>query len=855
MVTDSPPPIPESATRSRASPVAPTRRRRAHAAPRPVRPAAVSNLPLEVSSFVGRETDLSRLVDLLTQTRLLTLTGPGGIGKTRLAMRLADRVLRRYVDGVHVVELAPLGESGLVVSAVAARLGVYEQAGVILLDTVIQALRSQQLLLVLDNCEHVVGACANLAHALLRACVGLRVLATSREPLVVEGETVWRVQALTIPQRHEDLSVADLREIDAPRLFIERASAAEPSLELTARSAAAVVEICERLDGIPLAIELAAARVNVLSPEEIAERLEDRLQLLTGGSRTAAPRHQTLRAAMDWSYALLPPQEQLLFDRLSVFSGSWTLGAAEAVCADDELETDSVLELLAQLVRKSLVVVDEQGAGTRYRLLETLRQFGLEHLRASRAESTLRARHCDRFLAIAERSWPTRLVHRELREGLARVEWEEENLRSALAWSQQEPNSAERNLRLVGVMYRYWWRHGNFTEGREWLAAALARGAGTALDAPLQLKLARARALNGAGVLARAQTAYSEAQALFEESLALFTDIGDRWGIANALHNLGHLAFFQNDDDRAVAFEEQSLAQWRSVGDPWGICLPLGILAAIAAQRGDYERARALVEESLALARDRSDTWTIASRLGLLGVLVCEQGEAEHATRLLVESLAPQQAAGERTGYAWTLNLLGWVSRDQGDTALAESRFKDSLALFRQMGNTGGVAGCLDGLAGLLAATDAERATNVLATAHRLHETTRHLWSHEEQTRVLRDRALVAARLGDEAFARAWAAGQALPLELAIELAQTPGHPPVEGARQEEVGDHSPLTRRESDVASLVGHGLTNRQIAEHLVVSERTVATHIGHILEKLDFSSRLQVGLWAAQHGLVTG
>ena len=424
-----------------------------------------NNLPRQLTSFIGREREMAEVRRLLSTTRLLTLTGSGGCGKTRLALQVAADLVEAFAEGVWFVDLAPLSDPALVPQTVAATLRVREEPGRPILITLSEYLQPRHLLLVLDNCEHLVGACAELAQALLRACPHLQILATSREPLRIGGETTWRVPSLSLPDLLRLPLVESLAEYEAVRLFTDRAEVVLPGFLVTDQNALAVAQVCHRLDGIPLAIELAATRVKVLPVHQIAARLDDRFRLLTGGSRTALPRQQTLRAVMDWSYILLSEKERTLLRRLSVFAGGWTLDAAEAVCSGNRIETVEVLDLLAQLVDRSLVAVDREDAEARYRLLDTVRQYAREKLQDSGEETEVHGRHREWFLDLAERTEPE-LLGPEQGVWLARLEAEHDNLRAALTWSQQEEEGGEAGLRLAGALGRFWWMRGHLTEGR-----------------------------------------------------------------------------------------------------------------------------------------------------------------------------------------------------------------------------------------------------------------------------------------------------------------------------------------------------------------------------------------------------
>jgi predicted ATPase/class 3 adenylate cyclase len=457
--------------------------------------AFVHNLPRQLTSFIGRDGEMAEIKQLLSKTALLTLTGAGGCGKTRLALQVAADVLEEFEEGVWLVELAALADSTLVPQTVAAALGVREEPGRPLTETLIDYLRPRQVLLLLDNCEHLLSASAQLADTSLRACPRLRVLVTSREGLGIAGETTYRVPSLSLPDLQHLPPVAALSQFEATRLFVDRAAAAVPSFTLNEQNAPSVAEVCYRLDGIPLAIELAAARVKALPVEQITRRLDDRFRLLTGGSRAALPRQQTLRATIDWSYDLLSEAERMLLRRLSVFAGGWTLEAAEAVGAGEGINDDEVQELLTTLVEKSLVLYEEQRGEARYRLLETVRQYSRERLLESGEMQVVCSRHASFYLNFAEQAEPE--LRRSDQVGwLNRLDVEHDNLRAALEWSLLGDNQGEVGLRLAGALWWFWLVRSHFTEGRNWLDAAVSR----AVDAPAPDQV---KVLNGAAYLAR----------------------------------------------------------------------------------------------------------------------------------------------------------------------------------------------------------------------------------------------------------------------------------------------------------------------------------------------------------------
>ena len=558
------------------------------------------NLPVQLTSFVGRERELAAVQQLLLVERLVTLTGAGGIGKTRLALQAAADLVDQFPDGVWLVDLAPLADPMLVPQAIATAVGVREQPEHPLLQTLEDFLRSRHLLLVLDNCEHLVAACAALADRLLRACPRLRILATSREPLGIAGETAWRVPPLTSPDPEHLPSLASLAQYEAVRLLLDRADLAAPSLALTQRNAAAVAQVCQQLDGLPLALELAAARVKVLSFEQLAARLGDRFRLLTGGSRSALPRQQTLRALVDWSYDLLTAPEQVLFRRLAVFAGGCTLEATEAVCAGDGIEPGEVLEHLARLVDKSLVVAEPSAAGeVRYRLPETIRQYSSDKLAQAGEGATLRGRHRDWCLALAERTGQEVLDPQRLMS----LEREYDNLRSALRWS-VDSGEAEAGLRLATSLCDFWQVRGYSSEGCAWLAELLA------LPAAATATTARARALEWAGRLAYLQG-----------------DDLDRQRIVMSLLALGHAALRRRDALRARLLFNESLGLARDAADHLAVALGLEGLAGVTVE-AEPERAVRLAGAAEALRdqlgarppdtdRDQLEHWLEAARRAL----------------------------------------------------------------------------------------------------------------------------------------------------------------------------------------------------------------------------------------------
>jgi non-specific serine/threonine protein kinase len=769
------------------------------------------SLPEQPNPLIGREREAVRVHDLLlrSDTRLLTLTGPPGVGKTRLAIEVAARSLSAFSDGVFFIDLSPVADAALVVSAIARGIGVQDGSGPPLLARVQQHVRGRRLLLVLDNFEQVRVAARDLAD-LLAACQELKILVTSRVPLQLRWERQVPVPPLALPDLRRLPDLVPLTQTAAVELFIERARAVRPTFALTGASAPTVAETCVRLDGLPLAIELAAAHADVLRPDAMLDGLRrSGLDLLEGSAQDLPGRHQTLRAAIGWSDRLLDSAERTLFRRLAVFAGGCTPAAAEAICNVPCYRPLDVGQSIASLVRKNLVRLDDGGNGgeARLRLLELVREYAGEQLQRSGEEPVVRARHRDWFLALAEQA-DTRLRGPEQRTWLQQLEAEHDNLRAGLTWSLREPGGAAAGLRIAGALAWFWRLHGHIGEGRRWLEAALAVGG----EAPAA---ARTRALNGAGLLAYAQGDYECAQALLTQSLLLARDVKDASLIAWALHGLGRVAYGQGDHGGAVAAFEESLASFTDSGDTGGSAYSIFFLGCLARDRGEYGQAAALYAETLERARDAGDTWIVAFALYVTG-------------------------------------NLAWL---RGDRRQAEAFHRDALVLARDIGATWAIAECLWGLAGL-AGTFGEP-----DRAARLHGAERAL--REAVGAVLlggtaaHEPAMAAARatLGEAAFATAAAEGRTLPLEHIIDYALAGDERPRSvgqvAARQDarSAGAREPLTPREREVARLIARGLSNRQIAGHLAISKLTADRHVSNILGKLGFASRVQVAAWVVE------
>jgi non-specific serine/threonine protein kinase len=707
-----------------------------------------SNLPAQLTSFIGREREIAELAERVRTTRLLTLTGSGGCGKSRLALEVAARAVgagspRPYFeDGAWLVEFAPIAEAALVPRVAAGVFSLTETAGTPPIETLVSYLASKHLLLLFDNCEHLIEACAQLAERILCDCPYVHLLATSRETLHITGEVNWRVPSLTTPDvvgvglaptlvsvheraeragaRPAPTTTTELLDYESIRLFVERARAIRPEFDLTDYNAASIAHICQRLDGMPLAIELAAARLNVLSPEQIAERLDDRFSLLTSGSRTGVPRHQTLRAAISWSFDLLTSAERDLFMRLSVFAGGFTAEAAEAV-----FDHSNILDLLSSLVDKSLVIAEVRGEAARYRMLETIRELALERLIASAEADATWRKHAQYFLQLAEEAG-SKLYGEEQVAWLDRLEADHDNLRAVLRYA-KESREIEVGLRLVGALNLFWIKRGNASEARNWIEGM------SALAGVLRDTAMWAKALQSIGEVSYWQeVTTSQVRPLFEESLKVFRALGDKQGISEVLWDLGLIASDEGNFALARSLHQESLMIGQALGNQKGIregYLGLGLLAMA---EGDYTTARFHLEKSLAM----------------------------------VEQLGPSYSL------AFSLVWLGLAALRQGDSTAARARFEKSVAIRREVGDKAGMSASLEGLAGLAAAQgQAIRAARLFGAAQAVRDTFGARMPASERTEYEHNMAAARALLDDAAFNAAWAEGRAMTMEQAVEYA------------------------------------------------------------------------------------
>ena len=761
-------------------------------------PGATGNLPLELTSFVGRRHELTEAKNLLAGSRLVTLTGIGGVGKTRLAMRIASAVQREYADGVRLVELGELRDESSLIDAVAGALGVRDHSARPLREVLIEFLAPRQVLLIFDNCEHMVDAVAELAGPLLYTCPRLRFLATSREPLGLGGEVVLRVPPLAVPDPERKPSLRGLPKYDAVSLFVERGAAAVPGFALTEENAAAVAGICHRLDGLPLPIELAAARLRAMSPEQILERLTDRYALLTRGSRGAPTRQQTLRLCIDWSFELCTAGEQLVWGQVAVFAGSFELDAAERVCGA-ALDPGELLDTLTSLVEKSILIREEHGSVVRFRMLETLREYGFEKLEQTGEAVALRRRHRDWYEALAldaEAEW---ISARQL-DWIARLKREQPNLREALEFGIDDDPAA--GLRTAAALRWFWTSQGLYNEGRRWLDHLLARY-------PVEPTVDRIKALYCASVMADVQGDLESGAALVAEARTLTAGTSDPMMRALVADADGTLALYNGDLERARSRLDTALAEFRERGERTLETSALYLLGTTYGLSGSTEQAVESLERVLAITEMHGEKVYRSHSLWALGIAVWQQGDADRAVRLLDQSLELTRQVHSPRFAAACLAALAWIACERRDAARAAVLMGAAEGLARSVGSAVVIH------------------SNLLVYQQNCDQEAR-------------------KRLGGTVFEEAHRKGRSLNFYAAIAYAlleRQSGTPAP-------AGDASPrLTKRERQVADLIAEGLTNQAIADRLVISPRTAQGHVEHILAKLGFTSRTQVAAWVVE------
>jgi predicted ATPase/DNA-binding CsgD family transcriptional regulator len=863
------------------------------------------HFPAQVTPLIGREQEVAAVVDLLRrpEVRELTLTGTGGIGKTRLGLQVAGELLDTFADGVYFVPLAPISEPELVVVTIAQTLGIKETGERSLLDLLKHFLQDKHALLLLDNFEQVTAAATVLAE-LLAACPYLKLLVTSRAMLRMRGEHEFPVPPLGLPDLAQLPGSESLLQYPAIVLFLDRALAIKPDFAVTEANARVIAEICTRLDGLPLAIELAAVRVKLLPPHSLLLRLERRLQILTGGALDLPERQQTLRNTIAWSYYLLDDQEQRLFRRLCIFVGGFTLKAIEATCGafGDEDGTLAILNQVASLMDKSLLQQSEQDSGggeggeggeePRFFMLETIREYGLEALGESNEVERMQRAHAVYYLSLAERAEPE-LGGPQQAFWLGRLERDHDNLRVAMRWlmgDEREGKGRVMALRLGGALRRFWIVHSHISEGRNFLDSALGVSEGVKeLDAAV-----RAKALITAANLAVIQSDYQRAEVLATESLELFRELGDQSGVALSLYLLGSSAWTQGNSAATRALTEEALEISRALGDKDRVAWSLYTLGMWHSSRGEYVRARELFEESLVMHRElgskrgmasaltelaqllfisQGDAATIhdlveegqalfrelgykegiADSLGLAGKIALNEGEVDTARQHADESMKLYKEVGFRWGMVSSLCLLAKVTAHQGDRAGARKLYEESLALASEVGRKELIATSLEGLARIIAA-DGEPAWAA------------QLWGAAGSLRAAigvsvapveladYEKAMAAAReqLGVKIFEAHWVEGGEMSPEQAM-AAQGVGAVSSTVSKVTSAPVYAAgLTAREVEVLQLVVRGMTNAQIAKELVLSEKTVASHMSHIFNKTSSENRAGAVAFAIRHGL---
>ncbi len=747
------------------------------------------NLPAPLTSFIGREQELAEVEELLRDTRLLTLTGVGGIGKTRLALELAQRVQGRYPNGVWLVQLAQIADSDLVARAIASALGCREEPGRSLSDTLIDYLRPRHTLLILDNCEHLIAAAARITQTLLRGCPHLQILATSREAMAIIGETNWQVTTLALPG--DGVVVEALMNYSAVELFVVRARQAVPHFRLGATTAPAVVQICHQMDGIPLAIELAASKVRTLTVGQIARRLDDRLGPPGAGNRSAATRQQTLRASIEWSYELLSPIEQTLLRRLAAFAGGWTLEAAEVVCADDDLPAAGVLTVLSGLVQKSLVITESEAEEMRYQMLETIRQFAVQRLAESGEESKVRQRHAQLFLALAEQAVPS-LASTDIKRWANRLPQEEDNLRAALTWLLDSGDS-QTALRMAGILGHYWQLRMRTQEGRQWLERTLAAAgenaapldraralnylssavrsqgdAATALEYKLQAlhfvqlsgePLMTAIIVSNLGTLYHEGGDYQTALHYYRQGLELMQAQNNRWRSVTIMMNIGELLQQQGHFAKAKQVLEQALTP-----EVYG---PAYYLALIMMNEGKLDEALQLIDTDMTYALINQDNVWMARYYAAKGVIAAMQASHTEATRLIEKALAQQAISGAKDIRPLVLSQGAIVERWAGHYDIALQHLLEALAIEQRQGTRPYYIGlCLEGLANIAAAVDdGLTAAQLLGAAEVVGESFAAVRPFSFSADYQRTMEAIHSQLDDQQIRTAWQAGRQMSTE------------------------------------------------------------------------------------------
>jgi non-specific serine/threonine protein kinase len=810
-----------------------------------------TNLPVQLTSFIGRKREIQEVERLIFTSRLVTLTGAGGCGKTRLAIQIGNTVGNNFSDGVWLVDFVPLHEPGLSAQHVAQSLGLHAAPDQPLEELLLNLVQPKRMLLILDNCEHLIAEITQLVKKLLATTTELNVLATSRQPLAIMGEMVYQVQGLTVPSLDSVAawSSQDLKQFDAIHLFVERARSISPYFTMAPENAFAIVEICRRLDGIPLALELASARLNILTPQQIVEHLDDRFVLLNSGQLTGVvTHHQTLRAAIDWSYDLLGVEEKTLLRRLAAFEAGFSLDTAEGVCTGDGIASGRTLDLLSSLVDKSLVIAETTGrAEARYRLLETIREYALEKLKEAGEFEGLRNRHFDFFVVrtgeivskLQSSSYPNLWLNW--------LDSELDNIRSALEWA-LESGQIESGLRLVITLFDFWISHGSISEGRNWYERLLAQA-----DEQIPIML-RARANFNAGMTAGFMGDATAAKAHEGTAVALCQAAGEEGVQLLALAQAPIIVAAIMDRDFVTAYNtvERTVQLLREIGDQIELPMSLATQAVAAGGLGRYQIARSLAEESLQAAHKSGNLYAAAMMVSYLGYIEhCEQNY-ERAQALYEEALTALHKQGATREEPRVLQSLAQTHLQQGGLDQAYALICESVARYRSQGDLKAMGECLIGF-GVLASergmqAEAVRLLTTGATHGRSVYVSLLLAEGREYERYL---AKARSQLREQEFEQAQEAGRIQTLEQGTEYALSLPLGPAESAskEQDELGG---LSEREREVVTLIAQGKTNGEIASELVLSKRTVEKHIANILSKLELTSRAQIVRWAMEHHL---
>lgn len=761
-------------------------------------------LPAEVNRFIGRRSEVTESKRLLSVTRLLTLTGVGGVGKTRLAFRVAAEMQRAFADGVLVVELADLRNAGLLANTVATSVGLAEQSGRWRVTALIEHIADKQILIILDNCEHLVDACAVLVSSLLRACQHLRILATSRQPLNVTGESILPVAPLPVPDSQYPPPVSELAQYDAVKLFMDRADAVAPGFSITEDNYEAVTKLCQRLDGLPLAMELAAVRLRVLAIDDVLARLDDRFRLLAAGSRGAPERQQTLQACIDWSFDLCSPNERILWSRLSLFSGVFDVAAAEGICGADGLVTDDIFDLVASLVDKSVLQQEPRSSPTGFRMLETLRQYGEAKLKASGQYAAQRRRFVDWYLRLIEQANSEWISSAQI-EWIDRLRRNHANIRTVLDFCSIDPDESSLGLRIVLALEPYWLARGMLGEARHWLERLL--------DHTETNSAMRSRALRLDAWFATLQGNTADAASQLREAERFASQTDDALAVAYSAQTSAMFSVFQRDLGEGLTRLQDALARFRAVSDLLGEVSTLFLLGMTAELSGAAQSASEWLQECIELTERCGECQWRGNSLWALGLNAMNANNLSRATELEQEALRLRKQFDGQSGIATALEALGMISAAENRNERAATLFGAADRLYRSMGGP---------------------YSTMLPALH-----------------AYRVRAEAGARraLGDTVFQAALDRGSTLSRNQALSLALNEKLGTVRASPTLRPTDPVPLTRRELEVADLVARGLTNKEIAHQLVIAPRTAEGHVEHILNKLGFNKRVQIAAWVIE------